>query len=131
MTNTNPAPEADPAATIAALNDQMRRNILSPAPNIVVMTKGVLAVADADAETDPAAALARHVELMAIIANFTDFSEGNDPHAERDFASFEWQGVRCFWKIDYYDRATEYGSPDPADPKVTCRVLTIMRADEY
>ena len=24
--------------------------------------------------------------------------------------------VRCFWKIDYYDRATEMGSPDPADP---------------
>ena len=30
-----------------------------------------------------------------------------------------------------YDRATEFGSPDPTDPAVTTRVLTIMRADEY
>jgi Protein of unknown function (DUF3768) len=40
-------------------------------------------------------------------------------------------GVRCFWKIDYYDRATEMGSPDSADPAVPTRVLTIMLADEY
>jgi hypothetical protein len=31
----------------------------------------------------------------------------------------------------YYDRKTEFGSSDPADPAVTTRVLTIMRADEY
>ncbi|MFZ2108608.1 MAG: DUF3768 domain-containing protein [Roseiarcus sp.] len=39
--------------------------------------------------------------------------------------------LRCFRKIDYYDRATEMGSPDPADPAATTRVLTIMLADEY
>ena len=40
-------------------------------------------------------------------------------------------GERYFFKIDYYDKNTEFGSPDPADPAVTTRVLTIMRADEY
>ncbi|GAM07608.1 DUF3768 domain-containing protein, partial [Novosphingobium sp. MBES04] len=30
-----------------------------------------------------------------------------------------------------YDAALEQGSPDPADPSVTCRVITILRADEY
>jgi hypothetical protein len=35
------------------------------------------------------------------------------------------------WKIDYYDRSRRYHSPDPADPKLTVRVLTVMRADEY
>ena len=52
-------------------------------------------------------------------------------NGEHDFGAIDEGGVRCFWKIDLYDRATEMGSPDPADPAVTTRVLTIMRADEY
>ncbi|OSJ30459.1 hypothetical protein BSZ19_24985 [Bradyrhizobium japonicum] len=39
--------------------------------------------------------------------------------------------TRFFFKIDYYDRAGEFASPAPADPTVTRRVMTIMRADEY
>jgi hypothetical protein len=35
------------------------------------------------------------------------------------------------FKIDAYDRAQRGRSPDPADPAVTHRVLTIMLADEY
>ena len=62
---------------------------------------------------------------------FDAFTDDNDPYGEHDFGAIDEGGVRCFWKIDNYDRATEMGSPDPADPAVTTRVLTVMRADEY
>ena len=51
-----------------------------------------------------------------------------NPHQEHDFGSIEEAGVRFFFKIDYFDRKTEFGSADPA---VTTRVMTIMLAEEY
>ena len=45
--------------------------------------------------------------------------------------SIKIDGETFFWKIDYYDQSMEMGSPDPADPNVTKRVLTIMKSDEY
>jgi Protein of unknown function (DUF3768) len=35
------------------------------------------------------------------------------------------------FKIDYYDNDLNFHSPDPADPTVTERIITIMLADEY
>jgi Protein of unknown function (DUF3768) len=35
------------------------------------------------------------------------------------------------FKIDYYDRSLNFHSPDPADPAVTERVITLMLAAEY
>lgn len=65
------------------------------------------------------------------IAAFDAFTEGNNPHGEHDFGTVSLGLERYFWKIDYYDSSLQLGSPDPADPAVTVRVLTIMRADEY
>jgi hypothetical protein len=66
------------------------------------------------------------------VETFDRFTPDNDPHGEHDFGSFEIDGAgRVFWKIDYYDKALEYGSEDPSDPSQTTRVLTIMLATEY
>jgi hypothetical protein len=65
------------------------------------------------------------------VRNFSDFTEDNDPHCEHDFGIFKIDGVSLNWKIDYYDEDLECGSPDPADPAVTRRVLTILLAEEY
>jgi hypothetical protein len=62
---------------------------------------------------------------------FDDFTKDNDPHGEHDFGAFQHEGERIFWKIDYYAPDMEHGSENPADPKQTVRVLTIMLASEY
>lgn len=66
----------------------------------------------------------------AVIA-FDNFTPDNDPYGEHDFGSLEITGETVFWKIDYYDRSMQMGSPDPADETVTHRVLTIMLESEY
>ena len=65
------------------------------------------------------------------VKKFEAFNENNDPFNEHDFGSITIEGEVLFWKIDYYDLSLENGSPDPSDPSVTARVLTIMLANEY
>ena len=102
---------------IRDLNDEFRRTFVGGA---VMITAGV--------EAMPAD---QRKSLLAKVRAFDVFTENNDPHGEHDFGAIDEDGVRYFWKVDCYDRATDMGSPDPADPAVTTRVLTIMRADEY
>ena len=48
----------------------------------------------------------------------------------RRVRAFNLLALKFCWKPDCHDRDLECGSPDPADPSVTTRVLTAMRADE-
>jgi hypothetical protein len=70
-------------------------------------------------------------QILQAVQDFSNFDSSNDPHGEHDFGSFDLAGQKFFWKVDYYDLALEAGSPDPADPTKTTRVLTIMLAAEY
>jgi Protein of unknown function (DUF3768) len=105
------------AARIRALNDELRQNF---AGGIAVMTPGIVALG--------AEAVARIVKTIAV---YDDFCHANDPHEEHDFGAFDADGHRVFFKIEYYDESLTYHSPDPADPSVTERVITIMLAKEY
>jgi hypothetical protein len=70
-------------------------------------------------------------EVFRAVAAFDGFNEDNDPAGEHDCALLTAARVKVLWKIDYFDRRRRFLSPDPADPKLTVRVLTVMRADEY
>ena len=70
-------------------------------------------------------------QVLKAVASFSDFTDDNDPWGEHDCAVIRVAGQRIIWKIDYYDRSQRYLSPDPANPKVTLRVLTVMLAHEY
>ncbi len=69
--------------------------------------------------------------ILNLVKGFDDFSERNDPFGEHDFGAIEYEGNTVFWKIDYYDLDLMHHSPDPSDPHVTRRVLTIMLGEEY
>lgn len=69
--------------------------------------------------------------ILQSIRHHEEFESANDPCTEHDFGSFTYRDHQLFWKIDYYDKRLEFGSPDPADPAVTARVITIMLASEY
>ena len=104
-------------ARIRALNDELRQNF---AEGRAVMTPGIAALG--------AEAVARIVNTIAV---YDDFCHANDPHEEHDFGAFDADGRSILFKIDYYDENLTYHSPNPADPAVTKRVITIMLAEEY
>lgn len=102
---------------VRMLNDQLRQHLLG---GNAVMTPGIAALG--------AEAVQR---LIRTIATFDDFCTASDPHGEHDFGAFNYEGVEVFFKIDYYDKDLKFHSPNPADPTVTERVITLMLANEY
>lgn len=109
---------AETAAQVRELNDAFRTG--TPEPGGWYATAGVTSLGTAF--------LAAAINA---VRSFADFTDGNDPYGEHDFGSVEIGGERVFWKIDYYDQTLTAGSPDPGNPLLTKRVLTIMLASEY
>jgi hypothetical protein len=102
---------------IRELNDELRQYLIGGS---AMITAGVAALGQQFVE-----------RVVQTIAVFDDFHHANDPHAEHDFGAFEVDDYRLFFKIDYYDSTFNQRSPDPANPAVTERVITIMLAEEY
>ena len=102
---------------IRMLNDRLRQDLTG---GRAVITPGIAALGQE--------AVARLIKTIAV---FDDFSHANDSHQEHDFGCFTFDKTAVLFKIDYFDRSLEFHSPNPADPSVTTRVITVMRADEY
>lgn len=104
-------------ARIRALNDELRTLGIG---GRVMITVGVQHLE----KPSPA-------EVLRAVRDFNLFTPENDPHGEHDCATLTVSGRTILWKIDYYDRDLRFHSPDAANPDVTCRVLTVMLAEEY
>jgi hypothetical protein len=96
---------------IAKLNDAFRRGGFG-----VTITVGARALDDVEG-------------LLRAVREYDKFTEDNDPYGEHDFGSIAWQGLKVFWKLDYYDRQLQYGE-HPLSRNCQ-RILTVMLADEY
>ena len=102
---------------IRALNDALRRSL---AGGVLMMTAGVIALGRE-----------KQRAILDAVAAFDSFEADNDPYGEHDFGTLQVEGERLLFKIDAFGRSLTGHSPDPADPSVTTRVLTIMLAEEY
>ena len=104
-------------ARIRELNDNLRKTLSG---GRVMMTPGIAALGPEIVE-----------RVVKAITVFDDFCNENDPYTEHDFGALDVEGNRVFFKIDYYDRAFRNHSPDPSNPAVTERVITLMLGEEY
>ena len=103
--------------SIALLNDQARTTLTNCG---LIITRGIDLLGEETVD-----------RILNLVKSSNDFSERNDPFGEHDFGAIEYEGNTVFWKIDYYDLDLMNHSPDPSDPHVTRRVLTIMLGEDY
>lgn len=101
---------------IRALNDELRQHLIG---GLAIITPRVAALGPKAVE-----------RIVKTIAVFNSFCYENDPYEEHDFGLFEVDGQTLIFEIDYFDHTLTRHSPDPADPSVTERVITIMLAEE-
>lgn len=113
--------EAENAPTksvrIQTLNDLFRTTFIG---GTVALTQGVQSLGDESM-----------LAVIEKVQTFSTFTEDNDPYGEHDFGIIKHEDETFYWKIDYYNKAMNAGSENPADPEVTTRVLTIMQRSEY
>lgn len=107
---------------VRLLNDRFRQGDRT-VPGEIFITQGLNTMIDHEG--------ANAVTLLQSVRDYKDFTPDNDPWSEHDFGAFKFKGAQCFWKIDVYDHALKWAAPDPTDPKLSKRVLTIMLASEY
>ena len=111
-------PDVDRTAqSIAILNDQARITLTNCK---LIITQGIDLLGAEAVDC-----------ILNLVNGFDNFSERNYPFGEHDFGAIEYEGNTIFWKIDYLDLDLMNHSPDPSDPLVTRRVLTIMLGEEY
>ena len=109
------------STAIASLNDAFRKSPFDRSLGKTYMTSGVSVLGPLFV-----------ARAIGAVGTFDKFTTDNDPYGEHDFGSFELDGEKLFWKIDYYSKSDpDCGSEDPSDPLKTARVLTIMLAEEY
>lgn len=102
---------------IRQLNDFFRRTFIG---GDVMLTLGIRMKSEKEV-----------ADILERVRTFKDFTPANNPYSEDDSASFDHNGEKIIWKIDYYDKNYRFLSDNPADPTITNRVLTIMTAEEY
>ncbi|QXT41031.1 DUF3768 domain-containing protein [Gymnodinialimonas ceratoperidinii] len=113
-----PSDANKPVKRVTELNDLFRTTL--EGHGTVLITRGIEALGP-DAMRS----------IAATVRGFSDFPPESDPWGEHDFGAFDVGNDRIFWKIDCYNLDQTAGSPNPANPAVTYRVLTIMLASEY
>jgi hypothetical protein len=106
------------SAKIAELNDRFRKHGIGN--GCIVVTRSVRELGSEFERT-----------ALRQVRAFDAFTPDNDPYGERDFGSFELEGHQVFWKLEYFDLTLTHGSEDPSDPLQTCRVITVMLAQDY
>ncbi|MFC0304026.1 DUF3768 domain-containing protein [Rhizorhabdus histidinilytica] len=104
-------------ARIRELNDRLRKRHEG---GRVMLTEGIRSLS-----------VGTVARILIAVRDFGSFDHRNDPFREHDFGRVLIDDHEAFWKIDYYGVDWDTGSPDPSDPTVTCRVLTIMLSVEY